>query len=197
MYQTLNSKKSRSVNSDLAESPLIVYNQRNREINLFGEINFNSACQVISALRELDKINKKPIRLIISSEGGLMLPAGAIFDTIQMLRSRVFGEAVGCCMSSAAYILQACDTRYISPTCRFMIHDVSFTISENKDDENTEEDSDPDPELVYLCSIMYKGLALKANIPLDEVVTLCNNETFMTAQEAVNYGFADEILEVY
>jgi ATP-dependent Clp protease, protease subunit len=190
MSQTLNNSTNLVKNTAYV-TPLVTCSKKTREISLFGEINYASACQLISYLRELDSVSHKPIKLFLSSEGGYIYPSNAIYDTIRIIKSRVFGIATGCCFSSMAYLLQACDTRYLTTSCRFMIHDVYNTVFDNEE----EEEADPDPELLPSCTMMYHALAEKSYLTIDQVIELCNNETYMSAQEAVDYGFVDAVLE--
>lgn len=170
---------------------LVTLNEDEREIYLFGEINPVSACQIIMSLRQLDAESNKPILLIMNSVGGILHDAAAIYDAICLTKSRVLCQVFGACMSAASFILQACDTRLLAPTCRFMIHNP---YSEIPGDNDVRELKDQLKEASFVTDLYYQKLAEKSVLSLDKIRKLCENTTYMTPEEAVANGFADDIL---
>jgi ATP-dependent Clp protease protease subunit len=171
------------------ETVAVAMDENAREIFLFGDIDSSTASQVILALRKLDRAKKANITLIISSGGGEEAAGWTIYDAICLTRSKVIGQAYGQCMSIAALVLQACDTRLLSPNCRFMIHDgtASYTGPLDKINVALKEEN-------FLTNMYYEKLAEKSELTVDKVKNLGNNETYMDANVACGYGLADGIL---
>jgi ATP-dependent Clp protease, protease subunit len=160
-----------------------------REIAMFGSISDETVCNVITALRQFDAKGKRNIGLVISSTGGDEGSGWAIYDALRLTRSKIIGQCFGKCMSIAALILQACDTRLLSQNCRFMIHDGTFTASGALAQvKNSVE------EEVFLTQKYYKTFAERTTISLAKVIELGRKETFMSADKAVEFGFADGVL---
>jgi len=161
-----------------------------REILLFGAIDDTIALQVVTSLRKMDRESKDDITLIISSGGGVEGSGWAIYDTLLLMRSKIIAHCFAECMSIAALILQGCDVRLLSPNCRFMVHNgiTQYGKMSVNDINNALKEEN------FLTHRYHEALALKSNLTIDEVKKLCNNDTYMDANTAVGYGFADGIL---
>lgn len=169
---------------------------KDRVIYLFGEVDDIMAYRVKYALDQMDKDNSKPVKIIMSSPGGLE-PAGiAIYDALRQSLSSIYVECYGSCMSIATLILQGADHRYISENCDFMIHGGTLTVSS--------EDTASIPQQVLIdmgkqieksnlryCEIM----AARSGQSVETIQNWCKGETFFTAQEAKEAGFADEVIK--
>ena len=172
------------------ESVLVTMDAEAREVMMFGQISQETASRVILAIRQLDRDSKANINLIISSTGGDEGGGWAIYDALCLTRSKIIGNCFGECMSIAALVLQGCDTRLLSPNCRFMIHNGSFSI----ESQPLEKVRAAVGEENILTQMYYEKLAERSEISVDKVKQLCNNEAYMSAEVAVGYGFADGIL---
>jgi len=161
-----------------------------RDIVVAGSINYDTASKVLYGLRQLESLGKSNINLLIASPGGEFGATVAMADAIELAKPKVIGQAFGECMSAAAFLLQACDTRYIAPSCRFMIHNAHIELGVNTFESLSKEGK----ELKYVTDAYCQKMASRSNLTLDQVVKLCNNETYMSAEIAVGYGFADAVL---
>jgi len=172
-----------------SSSSYVTVIERLREIAIFGSVSDETVCNVITALRQFDTKGKKNIGLIVSSSGGDEGSGWAIYDALRLARSKIIGQCFGECMSIAALILQGCDTRLLSPNCRFMIHDGTFATSAALTQvKNAVE------EEVFLTQKYYEAFAERTTISLAKVIELGRKETFMSADKAVEFGFADGVL---
>jgi ATP-dependent Clp protease, protease subunit len=162
-----------------------------REIMVFGGVDMDMASKVFYGLRQLDRDSKKNISLVIVSSGGEEMAGWAIYDALYLARSKIIAQCYGGCMSIAALILQACDTRLLSPNCRFMIHNGTMSIGT----QPLEKVKSSWDEEELLLKKYYEKLAVRSNLTLDKVIDLCNNESYMSAEQTVKYGFADGILK--
>ena len=97
-----------------------------RTILLYGDITTDLSRQIVTKLLELDALSRKPIELIISSEGGNFLDVLAIIDTIRMLRSPVHTTGIGACLSGAAVLLAAGTPghRHLGKNSWVMLHEL-------------------------------------------------------------------------
>ena len=165
-------------------------NEDTREIFVFGEINSNVALQVVYALRAFDAQCRKNIFLVMNSKGGSEGAGWAIFDALRLTKSKVIGQFFGECMSIAALILQGCDTRLLAGNCRVMIHNgtISFESMAQEKVKNVNK------EIEIMTQAYYNELSQRSHLTLDKIKKLCDNETYMSADSAVEFGFADGVL---
>lgn len=170
---------------------VVIVNEDSREIYLFGEITTEASCQCIAALRTFDAANSKPITLIINSIGGHAWAAFGIYDAICLARSKVFGQVFGEAASAATIILQACDTRLLAPNSRWMMHNPSQGSVVGSDIRDYRVDM---KEIKYLTDLCYEKYAEKSNLSIDAIKKMCETTTYLTPEEAVRYGLADEVL---
>jgi ATP-dependent Clp protease protease subunit len=162
-----------------------------REILVFGMIDTDVAAKVFAGLRLLEKENRKDITLFLNSGGGEEVAGWVIYDALRLCKSNIVCQGYGSCMSMAALILQGCDKRLLAPHCRFMVHNGSITLGT----QPLEKARAMLQEENCTTTMYYEKLAERSNLTVDEIMTLCNNETYMSAQQAVGYGFADGILK--
>lgn len=170
--------------------PGIACDVENREIYFFGNVHDAVAEEIIINLRHLDKISSANISLIINSGGGDINSGFAIYDTMEACRSKIIGTVLGSCCSMASLIFQGCDTRIIAKNARFMIHDASMTIGEVSKLELHQYIK----ELKSLDAMYNKILADRAGLDIDTVEDLRNKETYLSAEQVVEYGWADYVL---
>lgn len=126
----------------------------------------------------------------LSSGGGEVTAASEIYTALRQMNTTVSINITGMAASAASIIAMAGDTVNISPTAQLMIHQASLRdVSGNKDD------------LTHLSNILDKtdqsivqAYVDRTGLPVDKIVKMMAEETFLTAQEAVEYGFADQIM---
>ena len=140
----------------------------------------------------MESIGDASEQLIInlSSGGGEVTAASEIYTALRQMNTTVSINITGMAASAASIIAMAGDTVNISPTAQMMIHQASLRdVSGNKDD------------LTHLSNILDKtdqsivqAYVDRTGLPVDKIVKMMADETFLTAQEAVEYGFADQIM---
>lgn len=159
------------------------------EIFLYDEIGPSwagmiDASVVINALAEMS--GRVTVR--INSPGGSVDEGIAIFNALKRHTGGVDTVADSLAASISSYILQAGETRRVADNSMVMIHDP-WTIALG----NAE-------ELRAVADIIdkYKArivpeYASRASIENDEVSAMMSAETWMTGEEAINSGLADEL----
>lgn len=163
-----------------------------RKIFLIGEVDDVIANKFIVVLQFMDK-NPAPITVILSSTGGGEPQGYAIYDAIRICKSPVCIDGLGAVQSIAALILQAGTLRRLSPECRFMIHNGSVSLG---NDTNADELVSIGEEVRKSNQRYHAVLALRSGMPIAEIKSLCEAETYFSASEAVKSGFADEVIEI-
>ncbi len=135
----------------------------------------------------LDSMNKKRINIYINSQGGSVTEGYTIFTSIYRCKTETCGYVGGAAASTAGWILQACSYRCMFSFSHYMVHNPAF-----KGDDTTVEE-DPFLELIkngLLDMLKTKKLSDKS------LNKMMNDETYMSADEALTYGFIDEILDI-
>lgn len=130
------------------------------------------------------------IVLEVNSNGGLVTVGSDIYTMLKQYPGNVTAEVTGMAASAASVAIMAADTVVISPTAQMMIHKALLgCVSGNSDDldkaSNALKASDQGIVNAYVA---------KTGKSEDEVMELMRNETYMSAQKAVELGFADEIM---
>ena len=114
LEKTSNGERSYDIFSRLLQDRIIL---------LTGEINDNVSSIVISELLYLDSLNNNDINIYISSPGGSIVSGLAIYDTINMINSKVNTIVVGMAASMGAFILSSGTGKRIAlPNAEIMIH---------------------------------------------------------------------------
>lgn len=159
-----------------------------RTVYICGEVNEESAVRAIQTLQSLDR-RKGDIKVVLFTRGGDVEAGFAIYDAIRMCKNFVEVVALGSAQSMGAAILQAGDIRKIGKNCIFMIHSGEFSI---------EGDSDKLESRVHELAIQDESylriLATRSGLSISKVRALCKRETFLSAEQTVELGFADEIV---
>ena len=168
---------------------------KDRVVMLNGAVEDYMANLVVSQLLFLESENPdKDITLYINSPGGVITAGMSIYDTMQYIKPDVCTVVMGQACSMGSFLAQAGapGKRFLLPNSRTMIHQPSGGARGMQSD----------------IEIQYKEIThMKKR--LTELYVKHNNkgktfadferdmdrDTFMTAQEAVDYGLADQVIE--
>jgi ATP-dependent Clp protease protease subunit len=141
-------------------------------------------------LDKLRKTNASHIVLNISSPGGAVYDALAIYDAFKGHNARVTARLSGLVASAASFIALAADEIVASPTTLFMIHNVWGVSIGNKE------------ELAKEVEVMGKHDEVIAQIykkktgnSISKIRKWMKEETWFSADEAKQNGFVDRIEE--
>jgi len=144
----------------------------------------------LDLVADLDAITAPKIRVEINSPGGDVFDGIAIYNALRLHPADITTRVDGIAASIASVIAQAGDHRVMVASSQMMIHNAwGMTIGDQSDHQ----------EMVALLE-MQDGIiadiyATKADKDIDHFRTLMNAETWMTAEQAVSEGLADEVLE--
>nr|DAT17195.1 MAG TPA: Putative ATP dependent Clp protease [Caudoviricetes sp.] len=172
---------------------IVKNDDKNAELMLYGDIAESfwgdtiSAKEVTEYLADLDVEN---INVYINSNGGVVDTAIAINNALRRHKAKVTVNIDGIAASAATLITCAGDTVRMPKNALFMIHNPS-TIAMGDSEEMRKQ---ADVLEKYKNSITETYLQ-KVNIDKEKLSELMDNETWLNAEEALEYGFIDEIIE--
>jgi len=126
----------------------------------------------------------------INSPGGEVFTALAIFNMLERHKGRITVRIDGLAASSASFIAMAGDEVIMPENAMMMIHNPSAGVSGTSVRMRQLAET-----LDKLAEGMVSAYATKSGLDRDEVVQLMTDETWMTADEAVEKGFADTVEE--
>jgi len=168
-----------------------------RRIFLSSQVDDETAEEVISKLWYLElKDPGKPITFIINSPGGSIDSGFAIWDQVQMITSPVYTIVTGLAASMGS-ILSLCASsgkRFATPHARIMIHQprLAGTIQGQATDLEIQA-----KELIKSRELLIKVYVDATGKPHDEIDLAIDRDTWMTAEEAKEFGLLDKIVESY
>ena len=173
-----------------------------RSIMFVGEVTEERAADLISALlvlaqtKEEDAERAEPIRLYVSTYGGSADEMFGIYDVVNYCKKFCDIETIGLGkVMSAGTLMLACGTkgmRKLGKHCRVMIHAVNG--GQVGDIHNLQNELE---QTVGLQDSYIQALSNETNMTKRQIRTLINRKVnvYLTAEEAIEKGLADEILE--
>jgi len=156
---------------------------------------FQMSDHFIKAITYLDSRSSDPIYIHMNNLGGDWYHGMAIYDAIVSSRCHVTITAWGQAMSMGSIILQAADLRILSPNAIMMIHDGFESINgSSKTAENWAKESKKSRYKMY--EIYQDKMKKKLpKITIKKIEKLCSHDTIYSAQQAVDIGLADSVLD--
>lgn len=130
------------------------------------------------------------IVLNIASDGGDVFAASEIYTVLKSSGKEVIANIQGLAASAASVIAMAGNKVNISPTAQIMIHKAMTVQSYGNADDLEHEAT----VLNGLDKSIATAYELKTGLGQTELLQLMAKETWMTAQDAVDKGFADSIM---
>ena len=163
-----------------------------RKVFLWGMVDDDSAKHVIDRLLYLDMQNNEEIQLYINSPGGYVTSGFAMYDTIKSLKSPVSTICTGLAASMGSILLSVGKKgrRFIQPHAKVMIHQPSGGARGQA--SNIEIQA---REIIKTKEIGAKILAENCGQTYDKIMKDFNRDYWMSAEESVEYGIVDGIME--
>ena len=129
------------------------------------------------------------IELHINSYGGSVKEGVAIYNQLKRKKCKeIVAYVDGFAYSIASVILQAADRRIMGLGTSLLIHNMWLQVAGNAEDLRKAAD-----DLDVLMESNRQIYLEKINISEDELIEMMNAETYLTPEQAVEMGFADEI----
>jgi ATP-dependent Clp protease protease subunit len=144
-----------------------------------------SASDFVAAL---NGIKESDISLHINCPGGDVFAARSMVAAIAAHPATITAYIDGLAASAASYVAMACDNVVMQDGSMMMIHNAwSFAMGNAADMHATA------ALLEKIDATIVSDYMRKTDLPQDEIIQMMADETWLTAQEAVDKGFADSI----
>ena len=164
-----------------------------RIIMLSEEVNDTTASLVVAQLLYLEAQDPdKEIQFYINSPGGSVTAGMAIYDTMQYIKCDVSTICLGMAASMGAFLLAAGTKgkRFALPNSEIMIHQPSGGAQGQATDISIHAN-----HILRVKDKLNQILSERTGQPLDVVKRDTERDNFMTAQEALEYGLIDKVIE--
>ena len=182
--QTSRGERSYDIFSRLLNDRIIMLNE---------EVNSATASLVVAQLLFLEGQDpNKDISLYINSPGGSVTDGMAIYDTMQYIKCDVSSICMGMAASTGAFLLAAGTKgkRYALPNADIMIHQPSGGAQGQATDIEIHT-----KHILHTKQKLNEILAMNTGQPLDVIKQDTERDNFMTAQQALEYGLIDKVIE--
>ena len=166
---------------------------KDRIIMVSGEINDDMANAIIAQLLFLDaQDSEKDIYMYINSPGGVVTAGMAIYDTMNFIKSDVQTIVIGMAASMASVLVSsgAKGKRFGLPHSTVMIHQPSGGAQGQQTEIQIAAE-----EILKTRKMLNEILAANSGQTFEKVQQDTERDNFMTAQEAVDYGLLDGIMD--
>ncbi len=168
---------------------------KDRIVFLGGGIDDESANLIVAQMLFLsNEDSTAPIHFYINSPGGSVSAGLAIYDTMQFLRCPVATYCVGMAASMGALLMcgGSKGQRFVLPNSRLLVHQplIGGVLEGPATDLSIEA-----AEIIRLRQRLYQILAGHTGKPVEQVEKDCDRNKWLDAQEAVEYGLVDRIIE--
>lgn len=178
---------------------------KDRIVMLDTDVNETSASLIVAQLLFLEsEDSNKDISLYINSPGGLVTAGLAIYDTMQFIRPDVQTIVIGQAASMGSFLGQAGapGKRFVLPESRTMIHRVSSGTPGTRGSVHVQELQFEDAKRTYdesqrinqrLTELYVRHNTAGKNY--EELYETMKFDTFLSAEQAVEFGLADKVVQ--
>jgi ATP-dependent Clp protease protease subunit len=166
---------------------------KERIIFVTGGIDDGMAALITSQLLVLESENpKKEIAMYINSPGGYVSSGLAIYDTMQFIRCPVSTVCIGQAASMGSLLLAAGEpgVRFALPNARVMLHQPSGGYSGVATDIERHAE-----EIIDLKRRLNNIYVKHTGQEYDVIERKLDRDTFLTAEEAQEFGIVDKVFE--
>ncbi|HGG0416542.1 TPA: head maturation protease, ClpP-related [Clostridium sporogenes] len=151
------------------------------------EIEATSPKKVNDLLKQCE--NNEDLEVEINSGGGSVFAGSEIYTALKSYKGNVTIKIVGLAASAASVIAMAGNKILMSPTAQMMIHNASASIGgDYRDMEKGTE------ILKNINTSISNAYRLKTGMTQEELLTLMDDETWLTPQQALKNKFIDEVM---
>lgn len=168
---------------------------KERKIFLWGEVSDKSARDITEKLLYLESVDPgKEITFYVNTPGGSITAGMAVYDTMKLISSPIKVVVTGMAASMGSILLCGADkgNRYLYPHSRVLIHQplISGQMVAVAVDIHIQAQ-----EMERLRDELNAILADSSGQPLEKIQKDTDRDFYMTAEEAIEYGLADAIVD--
>lgn len=161
--------------------------KKTAELYLFGDIT-SCSDECANLVKELQTITAKQITVYINSYGGEVAIGLAIYNALKRHKAKITTVCDGMACSIASVIFMAGDKRIMNESSLLMIHNAWTDISGNAAELRKQAD-----DLEKISEASKRAYLEKVSLSGEDLQRLLDNETWISASEALEWGFATEI----
>ena len=151
----------------------------------------NRICAELLLLEADD--DKKDISLYINSPGGSVTDGLAIYDTMQYVKNDIRTICIGMAASMGQFLLcaGAKGKRFALPHSRILMHQPHAGGMQGQASDIAIQAE----QIVYMKKMLAERIAFHTGQPLDRIEADSDRDRWFTAQEALDYGFIDAVID--
>ena len=151
----------------------------------------NRICAELLLLEADD--DKKDISLYINSPGGSVTDGLAIYDTMQYVKNDSRTICIGMAASMGQFLLcaGAKGKRFALPHSRILMHQPHAGGMQGQASDIAIQAE----QIVYMKKMLAERIAFHTGQPLDRIEADSDRDRWFTAQEALDYGFIDAVID--
>ena len=182
--QTNRGERSYDIFSRLLNDRIVMLNE---------DVNSASAGVIVAQLLYLEGQDpEKDISLYINSPGGVITDGMAIYDTMQYIKCDVSTICIGMAARMGSFLLAAGTKgkRFALPNSEIMIHQPSGGAQGQATDISIHAD-----HILRTKKRLNTILSQRTGQPIEVIERDTERDNFMTAQQALEYGLIDKVIE--
>lgn len=179
-------------NSNIASIDIFSRLQVDRILFLNTEVCAEAINVLAAQMLWLEQQGDGDISLYCSSPGGSIYEGLKLIDVMDFIKPDVSTVCMGM-VASMASVIANCGTkgkRYILPRARYLIHQPLSGVSGQVTDMKIHVE-----EAEKLKEELYHLFEQNTNLSYQEIWDMCERDNILTAQQAVDYGFVDKIIQ--
>jgi ATP-dependent Clp protease protease subunit len=171
------------------------------ELNIFGTIGSKDTETKDTVKKALNEAGGQDVLINISSSGGSIIEGMAISEMIALYSGKTTTRGIGIVASAATIILMAGKKKEMTKNSFFMMHNswggVEGNVFELEKTIELLRMFDEQMAAIYTAQLESKGKLIggSKDKTLEEVKKMMSAETWLTAEEALEMGFIDSIVE--
>ena len=171
------------------------------EIDIIGAIDQYTEANAQSLKAELENANGLDVTFNIASEGGSYFEGLTMAAMISSYKGKTTAKGIGIVASAATVVFLAADEKVLTSNSFFMIHSAWSGAEGNAKQisKTVELLNRVDEQMVNIYTAQMESKDKLINNSIEDTKAYVRNmmaeETWLTAEEAVDYGFADYIMD--
>ena len=171
------------------------------QIDIIGAIDSYSDANANNLRAQLETANGGDVTLNIASEGGSYFEGLTMASMVSTYKGKTTAKGIGIVASAATVVFLAADEKILTKNSFFMIHSAWAGAEGNAKEisKTVELLSKVDEQMVNIYTAQMESKGKLINNSVEEtkayVKEMMANETWLSAEEAVDYGFADYIMD--
>jgi ATP-dependent Clp protease protease subunit len=167
---------------------------RERIVFLGSQVDQNAANRICAELLLLEaEDSDRDISLYINSPGGSVTDGLAIYDTMQYVKCDIRTICVGMAASMGQFLLcaGAPGKRFSLPHSRILMHQPSAGGMQGQASDIAIQAE----QIVYMKKMLAERISFHTGQPLERIEADSDRDRWFTAQEALEYGFIDAVID--